>query len=404
MYNKMKANEFTMCETIEMHAAAAYVYDGNITFYEDKRSSQQWGSSIVKRPDMRDRQRLEYNVPSIDIVQVINELSTSAQVTLKVDIEGAEYALLEHVLKNTEALRRIAYVFVEWHGRYMPKERDKQFNIERKLREHGIQLQEKPENEPVSDMVHANNILHTRRHRHILTIGDSVSRYRYLDMVFRHHFHAERTPEYMLNEKLHSSWDAFFMNTTNTFNGHMICDCSRQEQWPEAINSMFEIRRYTSPHSKLIMSYIQWFGQVPLRFRLSREDALMSLNIIPGLKTILSQMKTPPTHVVMNAGLWQWDVTHSEFSQLFHDIRTSGAQPFWVETHSIVANRKCPRTRWTSVYSCDKHGDEIARHYQNGTFFIPFLLKTSGKDYWDGVHFHAPLYKRWNLAIQKYLN
>jgi len=47
---------------------------------------------------------------------IIKEISLSQNVTIKMDIEGAEFEVLERLLKFPEALKRIDSLLIEWHG------------------------------------------------------------------------------------------------------------------------------------------------------------------------------------------------------------------------------------------------------------------------------------------------
>jgi hypothetical protein len=97
---------------------------------------------------MVDRQRKQYKVPSVDIMSVLNSIDESKgdiEIFLKVDIEGAEFALLRHLLKHPSVFRNVQYVIIEWHERYMPREKGQQHVIERQLLDLGVRILIKPE-------------------------------------------------------------------------------------------------------------------------------------------------------------------------------------------------------------------------------------------------------------------
>jgi len=143
MFNKLIRNKYPRCAEVKFYKAAAWIRDGRITFYEDKRSKNQWGSSLVKRPDMKDSQRIKIEVDSIDIVETIrNEFSNA--IVLKIDIEGAEYELITHLLQYPDVFQKVQHVLVEWHGRYMPNERGRESILENQIKQLGIQIFKKP--------------------------------------------------------------------------------------------------------------------------------------------------------------------------------------------------------------------------------------------------------------------
>jgi FkbM family methyltransferase len=147
MFNQMKEQKYPMCASIELYPMAAWTRDDNLTFYEDKRSSAQWGSSIIKRPDMNDRQRVELTVPCVNISRVLASLSSDFVVAMKIDIEGAEFEVIRHLLKHPYSLRRVRFAIVEWHDRYMPQEASNTQTLKDGIQALGIKLLEKPNDE-----------------------------------------------------------------------------------------------------------------------------------------------------------------------------------------------------------------------------------------------------------------
>lgn len=143
MFRQLNQKEYPNCGEIKLYKAAAWTHEGKITFYEDKRSKEQWGSSIVKRVDMKDSQRFKLTVDSIDIVQTIKAEDSNA-IVLKIDIEGAEYDLIRHLLQYPGVFKKVKYVLVEWHGRYMPNDKGEEYLLENKIKKLGVSIFKKP--------------------------------------------------------------------------------------------------------------------------------------------------------------------------------------------------------------------------------------------------------------------
>jgi FkbM family methyltransferase len=80
---------------------AAWVYDGEVRFMEDGLNSQ-----------VGDAEHWPL-VRCVDLARVIEELP-EGPVVLKLDAEGAEYDLLEHLIA-TGAAARLTRLLVEWH-------------------------------------------------------------------------------------------------------------------------------------------------------------------------------------------------------------------------------------------------------------------------------------------------
>lgn len=143
--------------------------------------------------------------------------------------------------------------------------------------------------------------------RHLLWIGDSITRYQYLDFVFRLHFDRDSSPGTLVNERRWGGWDRFFRGTTEIFNdddfaqavlqnngrrlselvddlwtkdrlgtssrgqflgsraAYMFCDCARSYPLREATS--FENRLYVNFDKQLVVSYHQSMGDWKLKGR-----------------------------------------------------------------------------------------------------------------------------------------
>lgn len=85
-----------------IQAAAAWTRSGTVNFRSDGLGS--WVSSDVRAPQ----------VPCIDLAAFIRSLPADQEIVLKMDCEGSEYDLLQHlILTRTDELLKLAWV--EWH-------------------------------------------------------------------------------------------------------------------------------------------------------------------------------------------------------------------------------------------------------------------------------------------------
>ena len=62
----------------------------------------------------------QYEIDTIDLANVLNEYK-DYQIYLKLDIEGAEYDVLEHLIK-LDLIKYIQKIFVEFHNRFVKNE------------------------------------------------------------------------------------------------------------------------------------------------------------------------------------------------------------------------------------------------------------------------------------------
>lgn len=104
---------------LELRKAAAWTYDGEVGYFPDGLNSQ-----IGDHPSWP-------KVECFDIATLI-EQQGSAEIVLKLDCEGAEYELLEHLIAR-RADERLKRLLVEWHARPDIDHKSRRFNIERRI-------------------------------------------------------------------------------------------------------------------------------------------------------------------------------------------------------------------------------------------------------------------------------
>ena len=100
---------------------AAWTFDGEVPFLFDT-----LGGCITGRSD-------QAKVECFELARFIKELPDEDELVLKMDCEGSEYEVLEHLMSKGVD-ERISFLWIEWHdfGVLDPTERRK--SIERRLR------------------------------------------------------------------------------------------------------------------------------------------------------------------------------------------------------------------------------------------------------------------------------
>lgn len=107
--------------TFHAHKGAWWSQDGNR--YDD---SWDWGSNALDKPPVYDTgngtvfDNVDCTVPSIDILDIFNpicENDTEAEIYIKCDIEGSEFAVLPRLLESPH-INKIKKIFIEWHERF----------------------------------------------------------------------------------------------------------------------------------------------------------------------------------------------------------------------------------------------------------------------------------------------
>jgi hypothetical protein len=218
---------------------------------------------------------------------------------------------------------------------------------------------------------------------HVVFIGDSLTRYPYLDLVYRVHHHSGRqhisniTPprSHFILEPLPPSADncsisdsanncssphrpkdfmGFFRHTTAHYNGSMVCDCSRNEH-SRSFDHTIENRWYRHPTRQLHLTFMQQFGDTPMLAR-SRFDVLNATTHLPvdanirvvnetndafyyrgiSLLTFATKyvptIQPPPTHIVINIGMWGFQTLEPTILDVMYELRKHTKHLIWRST------------------------------------------------------------------------
>lgn len=118
-------SKFDYSLPINYYKQAAWVYDGVIKFYL---GSLSFASTINSTKTTNVNTDNYTEVECIDLSNfIINNFNKQDYIILKVDIEGAEYQLLEHLI-TTQAIEYIDDLFVEFHLGKIKDVNEKQHN------------------------------------------------------------------------------------------------------------------------------------------------------------------------------------------------------------------------------------------------------------------------------------
>ena len=112
------------------------------------------------------------------------------------------------------------------------------------------------------------------KNKHIIIIGDSISRYLYVALVYMlHHKHwleSSMLPN-PVEERTYESWPIYFGATDGMFYPYHYCDCSREQ--------MYENKYYINRDSRFFVSYLLYFGKnYPIHARWSPNSTYSAIN------------------------------------------------------------------------------------------------------------------------------
>ena len=99
-------------EIILLNGTIATTYDGFVMFYINE--NNRYGNSIKANHPDAIRSNKKEKKPCVDIAKLVKQYNEDDFVFIKMDIEGEEYNLIIHLLKEN-ALRLIDVIVVEYH-------------------------------------------------------------------------------------------------------------------------------------------------------------------------------------------------------------------------------------------------------------------------------------------------
>ena len=267
----------------------------------------------------------------------------------------------------------------------------------------------------------------------LLIIGDSLSRYQYLNLVnFLEHGTWVTDPTHLKpsenEKKFDGGWKEFYQITNQRLRGHEICDCFRDG------GEILENRYYI--HEGVKVSYLQLFGsENPVMIHNTQlmnissclnsscvqsfcqpGDCAPSLLPVEVIGTILqphtlSRMiaSVAPSQVLLNLGLWWIEGGVNVFPVL-------GNQTLMDEVKIIKQDNPNIKMHW-KMTTASKHYQppeiEFARHMVTSGGFESFydthaLTNQVLTDFplslmWDAGHFEPLVYSELNRALIAYL-
>jgi hypothetical protein len=113
---------------------AVWIEDGYIYFNQENHQKSRtgsptdgysdidgWGSSVDGIGFNHAGYDTKVKVPSINFSRFISELPEDANIICKMDIEGSEFQVLRHLIKE-QTIVKLKEIYIEFHERFMPAE------------------------------------------------------------------------------------------------------------------------------------------------------------------------------------------------------------------------------------------------------------------------------------------
>jgi FkbM family methyltransferase len=128
----------TYTDKLNLYNKAVWINDDSIDVNINEDVPLDNGTNILVNPPDRDIQwnrkfnwKKKVKVPCVDLSRLINE-SDAKNIVVKLDIEGAEFEVLPHIIKEG-AIKKITHLYVEFHERFFISEVEKYRNLKHEL-------------------------------------------------------------------------------------------------------------------------------------------------------------------------------------------------------------------------------------------------------------------------------
>ena len=257
---------------------------------------------------------------------------------------------------------------------------------------------------------------HTSPPQHTVYMGDSLTRYRFLQHAWSLHFPASSLAPRDVISDTHRDWAKFFKHTSSPAGvfgpDAMKCDCYRGGVAGEATEN-----RYYE-HDGITLTYLQflkdglegrgWYSaadasksQISTRATSKRPHA-WETNLTQTLRLHVGNLSPRPTTIMMNCGLWN-KAEHiaesiAEWMPAAKAAVGDHGRVLWIRTspHLMEVTQGYQWSGKTTDHAADRY---CAKNPDVCTV-VPFgedLFKTLKKeDYLDKMHFKkAVIYQRW---------
>ena len=118
---------------VTFHNAAVWINDGTVTLHTKAASPGAGTDTVSSVLDLLPlgqgtddgRRKTSQEVPCIDLAKYIQDhFRDDDELVVRMNIEGAEYAVLEHLLATNLALRRIRILYVKFHADYFANSKE----------------------------------------------------------------------------------------------------------------------------------------------------------------------------------------------------------------------------------------------------------------------------------------
>lgn len=276
----------------------------------------------------------------------------------------------------------------------------------------------------------------------IVFIGDSLTRYTYLSLVYflrwgQWYDPSHRTPHLVQESSFatpfhNQTWWEFSFQTNRMLYPLELCDCYRKLPGKLQVNKVSNNRYFYDPEFNNAVAYLDAkghkgsiHGRIPANdvFNLlvkQQEQAgdfsspvqLLSppfdnltrpfpwayTSWADAIRQYISHLNPPPQYIVLNAGLWPNNFLYQPdlVSDLNDAIHTMKGQGIWKTTTYGLGG--------TVMYDSIPPTDDYMCQQLDHCWNVSWTKELAGRWYWDGKHFWEPVYRAMNENFLEQIN
>jgi len=263
------------------------------------------------------------------------------------------------------------------------------------------------------------------RDLNIVFMGDSLTRYQYLSLVYFLSYgrweENEQSPN-MLLEKTHESWVNFYNYTYSKLQPYELCDCYRIENedlrfgFFKKIGFSTENRYFYDPVQNNSVVYLRKMANLPFHASWNASDIFdmhmkpprlatseEELNFVMDdrdwtniLKNHLCKLHPKPDLFIFNQGIWKGHYFEDESRQdeIINALKSCGIKSMYKTTTKKGWEHNDFTVKEYEMQLCEK--SDLC-NYLNWTGYVP------GELYWDKNHFIPIVYNWMNVLLLKQL-
>jgi len=256
---------------------------------------------------------------------------------------------------------------------------------------------------------------------HLAFVGDSVTRYMYLDLVYylkHNQWIADTVAPNILNAKHYPSWNEHYKFSNLALSPNEQCDCFRNNPSnASAINKeeTIENRYFSDTIRNNYVTFIEVFGGYPahghwLPPEVHRDHGPMDFEKLqtdpftwrydwPGLiRHYLNDLNPKPDYLIFNEGLWiEHELGNAQVRQSIKDaLDDTGIVGIYKTTTLPNINSGLAKRSAGVVFN--RHDDAMCELIDNVLDFT-WTKDLGGEHYWDGVHFMPHVNRGMNMEL-----